>query len=538
MQKEEQRRNYLLLYINGVRIEVRGEAVMRPLSDFLREELRLTGTKIVCAEGDCGACTVMVIAGDKIRIVNSCIAPLYLFDCQHLVTVEGLTVNGELNPVQQALVTHHGTQCGFCTPGFVVALTALVANRQRARTINEFQPQQELVQQELVQQELGGNLCRCTGYQGIIDAAKSIDIESIPFVLAHLLHPEIERDLQLHRTTELLIEQEQHQQQDQQRRLFAPTTLAAALAFLADSSSEGGAGPCLVVAGASDLGVQFNKRKRTLPSRILSLSAISDPKLCTVAITVAEGGGRQLVIGGKVTLAQWRDAMQEMPELQQIPELFEINNFLQYFASPQIRTVATLAGNIANASPIGDTLPLLLVTDSRLELQSVRGSRIVALKEYFLGYRQSVLAKDELITRIFIPLLPLRPSLALPQQLGWRLRLYKISRRKNLDISTVSVAFMAHFSDDWSTILEIRVGLGGVAATPVRVPLVEDFLRNKCYGEWGEKEWEELGKVLQKAITPISDLRADAAYRMQIVLNHFKKFFLECNLECNRRDNE
>jgi xanthine dehydrogenase small subunit len=469
-------RDFLLIYVNGQRHEVRGGRAFQPLSDFLRYDLRLTGTKVVCAEGDCGSCSVFVGTAapapraDRIdyRAVTSCIQFMYQLDGAHVVTVEGLTYDGRLNPVQEAMVNCHGAQCGFCTPGFVVSMCALF---ERQRPVNE----------SAVREACVGNLCRCTGYEPIVRAGVEVDPTSMRTI--HDLYPPrpILDDLRKHERDEVLI-------QTDDRTCFKPITVASAARFRADRPD------CAIVSGGTDLGVQVNKGTRD-PADVMTTSALHE-------LREIRREDDTLVVGATATLTELERVCNDA--------LLEYALMLYYFGSPPIRSAATLGGNIANGSPIGDTMPALYVLDAEIELTGVSGARRVNINDFYTGYRKTVMAADELITRVFIPL----PA---PGQL---FKLYKVSKRKDLDISAFTAAIRMRLSDD--SIEDARLAYGGVGPNIIHLRKTEEYLRGRPFAL---ETLAEAGRMARTEISPISDVRGAAEYRAQLAENILRKFF-------------
>jgi Xanthine dehydrogenase, iron-sulfur cluster and FAD-binding subunit A len=393
--------------------------------------------------------------------VNSCILSLAQLDGASIVTVEGLQQNGELHPVQQSMVTSHGAQCGYCTPGFVVAMAAMF---ESGDTVDEKQ----------VRAGLTGNLCRCTGYEPILKAALAVDAAGLPKLRTR--YPEVPSD-----PAGVRIEADG-------RRFFAPASLAEAIAFKRENA------PCTIVQGGTDVGVWVNKRAFAPPAmlflgRIDGLDELRD----------ARDG---LVVGANVSLARFEIFIRE-----RIPELAKI---LAVFGSPQIKWAGTLAGNIANGSPIGDTLPYLYAADAELELTGTNGSRVVPINRFYLGYKQFDLKPDEIITRIRIP------------AVHDLVKLYKVSRRKDLDISAFTAAIRMRF--EGGVIAAPRVIYGGVGPTVLRLPQTEAFLTGK---RPMREVFEEAGTIARGEIKPISDVRGSADYRLQLAENSLSKFWWE-----------
>jgi xanthine dehydrogenase small subunit len=318
-------RDHLLIYLNGRGLRVDGEDVFLTLAEFLRRKRRLTGTKIVCAEGDCGACAVLVgrvsADGNSIRYasVNSCIQMMFQLDATHVVTVEGLKYGDELNPIQNAMVNCHGAQCGFCTPGFVVSLCDLMENKESVKSHD-------------VRRALVGNLCRCTGYDSIVRAAMEADPSAMKS-LDELYPPE-----------KMLAELTSAGLQEVDiatagTRFFKPVSLESALRFRGENVD------CLIVSGATDLGVQRNKGTRRF--RVI-MTCAGLRELQGIEITP-----RTLCVGAGATLS----------DLERVSAIHhpELSRSLAYFGSPLIKNAGTLAGNLVNASPIGDTIPAFFV---------------------------------------------------------------------------------------------------------------------------------------------------------------------------------
>jgi xanthine dehydrogenase small subunit len=502
-------RDHLVLYINGARQVVRGRDALLSLSDFLRRRLGLIGTKIVCSEGDCGACTVLVGRPPKAKVergngkaetpgdsrspfvfplstfnylpVDSCIQFMFQLDGAHVVTVEGLRPDRGLNAVQQAMVDCHGSQCGFCTPGFVMAMTGLLEESNG-----------DSFDEHAWRRGLTGNLCRCTGYTPILNAAQQAcgvgdhehlnDLYLAAPMLADLeelaADPiEIEAPAPLGSTSPT-------------QRVACPATLADALAFLATNPGV------RIIAGATDVGVRANKSGR-LPDTILDLNRVAELDFVRVA-------GSELTAGAR---ANWTALLTACESA--CPEFARI---LSVFGAPQIRHVGTIGGNIANASPIADSLPLLYVMDAILTLASAAGRREVNINDFYHGYKQFDLRPDELIAEVQIPL-PASDE---------HLRLYKISRRRDLDISTFTAAIRMRLSDD--RIERTAIALGGVGPTVLRARCTEQFLAGQ---QLSEEVMLAAGDLAASEITPITDVRGAADYRRQLTRNIFLKFYHE-----------
>jgi xanthine dehydrogenase small subunit len=490
-------RSELVFFLNGQRQEVRGSDCFLSLSDFLRNRRSLTGTKIVCSEGDCGSCTVLVgrmnADGElKYLPIDSCIRLMFQMDGCHVVTIEGLGGTGSqhdaetLTAVQRAMVECHGSQCGFCTPGFVMAMTG-VQNECNGNPPTE----------EEWRHSLTGNLCRCTGYTSIIKAgmqsmndvtprAKKIHerFPSGPIVaeLKPLADDGLELRSEFHGFNQLAL---------------CPRTIDDALAYRQKYPNA------KIVAGATDVGVQMNKCL-IRPEVFLDLNRVTELGAVAVEERGAGSEGRAIVTGAR---ASWTSLLKLCRE-----EAPQFASILEVFGSPQIRHVGTIGGNIINASPIADSLPFLFVVEAELELASTAGRRSVNINQFYSGYKQFDLRADELLTGVRIPL----PS---DDEL---LRLFKVSRRKDLDISTFTGAIRLKL--DGETIADASVAFGAVDPTVIRLRKTETFLRGEAFSE---ETMQTAGEIAVDEITPISDVRGSKDYRYQLAKNVFLKFYLE-----------
>ena len=465
-------RDFVVLHVNGQRHELK-EAAFMMLSDFLRQNLGLKGTKIVCQEGDCGACTVLCLRPKSLTEprflpINSCIVPVAQLDNAHILTVEALKEDGQLTPVQKALAECHGSQCGFCTPGFVMALSALIENSPKPLNAQQ------------IKNGLTGNLCRCTGYQSIIDAAYAINKDTYK-PLFDRYYQKSDKDLVDPKGCHIIYDDNE---------FLAPTTLFEACAIRATNPK------LRIVAAATDLGVLHNKAKTTL-NKIMSLHLIDELDTISVAKD-------RVVIGALVTLSELRKfAINKMPELAR---------FLNIFASPQIKNMATLVGNVANGSPIADTLPFLLISDGRVHTCGAI-TREIPITELYQGYKTLALHPDEIITHVSFHMIPSSQFF----------RLYKVSQRKDLDISTVNAAFLIKLTGD-QVIDSAKIAVGGIAATAVRLYKTEDFVRGK---ELNEEVIDEALAILGHEITPLDDLRGSAKYRRVVLDGLFRQYLSE-----------
>ena len=438
--------------------------------EYLRGPERLCGTKEGCAEGDCGACTVVLVDQQgRYQAVNACILFMPALDGRQLLTVELLQdADGSLHPVQQAMVDHHGSQCGFCTPGFVMSLYALRIEAQGAAA----QPDRIAINEALA-----GNLCRCTGYRPIVDAAIDACVSAGSQIAPVLPVPEGTLALT-----------------GAGKRSFSPRSadeLAQTLLAHPDA---------VIVAGGTDVGLWVTKQHKILPVTV-SLDAVAD--LRTIEETT-----EMIRIGAGATYQE------ALPVLQRhFPDL---GTMIRRIGSRQVRNRGTIGGNIANASPIGDMPPALLALDAAVVLRRGNARRTVGLADFFTGYRRTVLRPGEFIAAIEVPI-P-RPNVVF--------RCYKVSKRFDQDISAVCAAFRLTLQD--GIVHEIRTGFGGMAATPTRTRAVEQTLTGR---PWTEATIRAAQAVMDTELTPLSDMRASAAYRRAVARNLLWKCFLETSEE-------
>lgn len=482
----------LTLTINGETEVLSGMSPTTTLLEHLRHSGRV-GTKEGCAEGDCGACTVAVVdegADGKPMYVamNSCLIPVASLAGRDIITVEGVAstdVDGRsrLHPVQRAMVDLGGSQCGYCTPGFIMSLFAAYYNG------------------ELDDAAVEGNLCRCTGYLPIRRAIKTLGEPDAndPFrlKLEQVLSGDQGsgvRDQGDEPTPESRISNP-HSSPASNQQFFRPNSLPEALELLQNHPEA------RVVAGATDLGLEITQRKPSMPV-LVSLEHVSELKGITDTADA-------LTIGAAVPLSHIETRCKGI-----FPALDEM---IHWFAARQIRNRATIGGNLGTASPIGDLPPVLMALDAELKLVSAAGERTVSVSDFFTGYRQTVLKPGELIASISIPK-------ALPQGATQRLsQSYKVAKRGTDDISTVAAAFTVDL-DKRDKIVQARLAYGGVAATPVRALEVETFLEGK---RWEEKTVLEAKALLADSFTPLSDVRGSSSYRQRLIVNLFAKFMAE-----------
>jgi xanthine dehydrogenase small subunit len=471
--------------INGRSRSITGVPLHTTALDFLRG-CGLIGCKEGCAEGECGACSILVArpglgTPTEWVAINACLLPIAALDGQELVTAEGLGEPGDLHPVQQEMAVRGGSQCGYCTPGFICSMAAEYYRPDRrpadgsdagpddghddGHGPNGFDIH-----------ALSGNLCRCTGYRPIRDAAYALGAPPDADPLAARLGAPPTEPV----PTRLR----------QDGRSFArPGTLADALRLLHDDPAA------TVVAGSTDWGVEVNLRG----ARAASVIAID--RLGELRGLHVDAG--RVEVGAALTLTEIERRLDGRVPL--LAELFP------QFASRLIRNAATFGGNLGTGSPIGDAAPVLLALEASLVLASVDGEREVALSDYFTGYRQSVRRPDELIKAVRIPLPPARLA-----------AFHKIAKRRFDDISSVAIAFALEVSD--GVVRRARIGLGGVAAMPVRALATEAALEGQ---PWTEATAQAAAEVLGGEGTPIDDHRASAAYRAAMLGQSLRKLYAE-----------
>lgn len=445
-----------------------------------------TGTKEGCGDGDCGACTVAILQTDANGVtravaVNSCLLPAGQLSGANIVTVEGLKAlnDGKLHPSQTAMVRHGGSQCGYCTPGFVMSLFAAFHSAEKV----------------LDDAAVEGNLCRCTGYNSIRRAMAEL-IDTPAFALA-----------QLPAGTELQPESDL----DANQWLYQPATLDAALR-LKQSYPQ-----AQWLAGATDLGLEFS-RDALHSKPLIAIDALFE----LTQLMLTDG---VLEIGAAVSLTRLQAALRGQDPLDlssyRHGALRGIYTMLHWFAATQVRNRATLGGNLGTASPISDLLPVLLALDAEIVLQSVREVRSVAASHFFLDYRKTALLPDELVHCVRIKLSSNPGSRTLTQS-------YKVGKRGSDDISIVAACFLLELDSD-HVIVKARLAYGGIAAIPIRARAAEALLVGQTLN------WQTVGAelsalvrpALHAAFTPLSDFRGSAEYRKMLIVNLFDKFLFE-----------
>ena len=444
----------------------------RTLLDVLREDLRCTAVKEGCASGDCGACTVAVAEAEEggrlhWRAINSCIRLAHSVEGMAVFTAEDIAgEGGRLHPAQRAMLECHGSQCGFCTPGFVMSLFTLHRQRDGAA-----------VSRDEALHALSGNLCRCTGYRPILDAAQTMHHwPDVPLDESGLLQQ-----------LKLLAQDGREPAADSASNFYAtPTTLSELLRLRAAHPQA------LIAAGTTDVGLWVTKQHRRF-GQIIDVTRVTE-------LRRIERGAHSLSIGAAASLTEAFDALAESrPQLKP---------FFDRFAGLPVRESGTLGGNVANGSPIGDSMPLLIALGATLVLASTRGERTLPIEDFYLAYRKTALAPDEVLARIEVP----QPT---PHE--W-LRADKISKRFEDDISAVCLAVALQVED--GVIHSARIGAGGVAAVPARAMQTEAALAGQpC----AEATFDAAASVLEAEFKPLSDMRASSAYRRAVLGNLLRR---------------
>jgi len=467
-------------YFRGKVHSIQGQAPTRTVLQYLREDLHQTGTKEGCAEGDCGACIVVLgeLTGSpgtetlRMRAVNSCIQFLPSLDGKALFTVEDLaTVDGSFHPVQQALIDQHGSQCGFCTPGFAMSLFAMYENYETCPSL------------EVINHTLSGNLCRCTGYRPIVDAARAAyalprrTLDKTPVVTAL-------RQLSSLPSLDYT---------DSNHHSHSPRSVSE-LAHIYQAHPK-----ARLVAGGTDVGLWVTKQGKDI-EEIIQLGAVAELKTLKLSAT-------HLEIGAGVPL---NDAFQALTAFE--PQWEEL---ARRFASAPVKNAGTLGGNVANGSPIGDSMPALIALGCSVVLQQGEAQRQMALEEFYLGYQKNALREGEFVRTLV---------LEAPKQPMHRVfRSYKVSKRLDQDISAVASGFCLHL-DEEGIIRRARLAYGGMAATPKRAESCEAAMIGRL---WSIETLKRGMDALREDFTPLSDMRASSSYRISVAANLLQRFWLE-----------
>jgi len=454
-------------------IEIENPNPNETLLNYIRTKLKKTGTKEGCAEGGCGACTIVLgeLKNNKInyKAINSCITFLPMLQGKQLILVEDLvSKDGLLHPVQQAMVNYHGSQCGFCTPGFVMSLFSMFKNHSK-------------FQDNKIKESIAGNLCRCTGYQPIIKAARSLKRKN---KIDHFV-----KNKKI--TISLLkkIEDENIAIYEKDKRYFAPKYVQELKKILKKNINPH------FLSGGTDLSLVVTKERKDI-NTLIYMNSISE-------LNYIKNNNKYIEVGAATPLIDFESYIEKY-----YPDFTAI---LKRYGSVQIRNVATIAGNIATASPIGDTLPLLLSLDAKVVLKSIKKNKIIPLNDFFIDYRKTKLKKDQFIDSIRIPIFPKNIFKA-----------YKVSKRFDDDISSVCASFNIEVVN--KKIKNIRIAYGGMASIPKRAKHCEKLLLHSPITEQVINKAQEF---LKKDFKPISDMRASRQYRMEVAKNLLRKCFLE-----------
>ena len=447
--------------LNGERRAVDRVPPTMTVLDWLRTVAHLTGTKEGCAEGDCGACTIALSKnGRRYQAVNACLMMLPQLDGCSVLTVEGLAGGADLHPVQQALIDTDGTQCGFCTPGFVMAMFAFQQSGEPAEDAN-------------IHEALAGNLCRCTGYRAIVEACRRVAAGAAAPSVAAIL-PASEESLAYRNEAQVFL---------------APR-------FLDELLDARAAHPdAIVLAGGTDLGLRVSKDGEAIPV-VISAGGVAE-------LRRIEADDGALEIGGAVTYSM------ALPYLDRRFPAF--GTLVRRIGSRQIRNLGTFAGNLATASPIGDTTPCLIALGASVTLASREGHRTMPVESFITGYRQTAMAPNEVIASIRIPMLE-----------ETAFHVYKVSKRFDQDISTVIAAFALTLED--GRVKELRAAYGGMAARCERASHLEQALTSR---EWTEESLADVDALIAEDFAPLSDHRGGAAYRLHAAAGLVRRLLYE-----------
>ena len=441
--------------------------------NYVRLKLKKTGTKEGCAEGGCGACAVVLgeLKNNKIiyKAINSCISFLPSLEGKQLILVEDLVLkNGTLHTVQNAMIKYHGSQCGFCTPGFVMSLFAMYKNFSSYNKEN-------------IQDSISGNLCRCTGYRPILDAGKSLNN----------IKGSDQFDKNKKKTINLLkkINSENISLKNGNKKYFSPKNISELIKNIKENPNS------IFLSGGTDLSLNVTKERKNI-NNIISLNSVKELKFI-------KKKNSNIEVGAATPLIEFESFIKKYYP--------DFNTILKRYGSIQIRNVGTIAGNIATASPIGDTLPLLLSLDAKVVLQKMSKKTILPLKNFFISYRKTKLKKGQFIHSIIIPIFKSNIFKA-----------YKISKRIDDDISSVCASFNLEINN--KKIKNIKIAYGGMAPIPKRATNCEKTLINSTLTE---ENFEKAKKKLEKDFNPINDMRATKDYRMEVAKNLLMKCFIE-----------
>ena len=454
-------------------IKIKNPDPNETLLNYIRTKLKKTGTKEGCAEGGCGACTVVVgeLKNNEINYmaINSCITFLPTLQGKQIIIVEDLvSKDGSLHPVQEAMVNYHGSQCGFCTPGFVMALFSMFKKYSK-------------FDDNIIKDSIAGNLCRCTGYKSILKAAQSLrnknkidDFSKNKEITINLLKKINNDSVKIYKKG---------------RKYFAPRYIKELKKILKKNTDA------QLLSGGTDLSLIVTKERKDISS-IIYMNSIKE-------LNYIKNNNEYIEVGASTPLIEFEYYIKKY-----YPDFTKV---LKRYGSPQIRNVGTIAGNIATASPIGDCLPLLISLNAIVILQDFKKSKILFLDSFFINYRKTQLRKDQFIHSIRIPIF--KNSI---------FKAYKISKRFDDDISSVCAAFNLEIVKN--RIESIRIAYGGMASVPKRAIFCEKILLNSLFTQ---ENCNKAKEALEKDFKPISDMRASSLYRMEIAKNLLEKCFVE-----------
>ncbi len=453
-------------------IELENPDPNQTILSFIRDRLKKTGTKEGCAEGGCGACTIVLGQLEnkklKYKAINSCISFTPTLHGKQLIVVENLvSQDGSYHPVQEAMAKYHASQCGFCTPGFVMSIFAMSKNKKNNNTDD-------------IKDAISGNLCRCTGYRPIIDAAKNIKKK-----YSDEFYKNSKKTINLLKkihSKSIIIE-------SKNKKYFAPKTISELRAVIEKNPDSD------FLSGGTDLSLKVTKDRQEI-KKIINLNNIKE-------LNFIKTKNNQIIFGSTTPLIQVEKFI-----LKYYPDF---NNILRRYGSVQIRNVGTIGGNIATASPIGDTLPLLLSLNAKIIIQTKKGNKQILLNNFFIKYRKTKLKKGEFIKSIIIPIYK-----------NHNFKAYKISKRFDDDISSVCASFNFKIKDQ--RIQDVAIAYGGMAEIPKRAKNCENFLKNS---KFSEDIFEKAKDLLKRDFNPISDMRASKQYRLEVAENLLIKFFIE-----------
>ena len=457
---------------NNKIIKIKNPDPNKTILNYVRNDLKKTGTKEGCAEGGCGACTIVLGELNKNKIVykaiNACISFLPILNGKQLILIEDLSNGNSLHPVQEAMIKFHGSQCGFCTPGFTMSLFSMHKNN---RSINN----------EIVEEALSGNLCRCTGYRPIIDAAKSLNNKN------NLDQFKKEQN----KTIKLLknIKITDIEINNKGKKFFAPKTISNLKKILIKYPDA------KILSGGTDLSLEVTKFRKEIKT-IISLNSIEK-------LNFIKKNRNLLEIGATTSLFEFQNFIKKY--------FLDFHDILKRYGSLQIRNVGTIAGNIATASPIGDTLPLLLTLDAKIVVQGRKQRKTFSFSEFFISYRKTKLKKGEFIYSIKIPII--KDNI---------FKAYKISKRFDDDISSVCGSF--NFLIKKNKITKAAIAYGGMSEIPKRALAIEKKLINS---EFSENSFHQAVGLINKDFSPLDDMRASSQYRLAVAKNLLLKAFYE-----------